>query len=259
MTDPLQGLPLGEVPIAVHADARGRILVVDQAALGATDDGFGILYEVDPASGNRTVVTDFASAADQESGALFFVDAVTGNRTFLSDFGIAAQGPTGVESCGIAIFPSGVGIPGVDVRDLALTKIVVPAAVKLTAAKPSVTKNVKVQIQNRGMQPVAVFDTATLQALVELDVASLGACPAPMPALVVPSKFSIAIKSKQRLTLGYRLTFDCANDSAKTTSTDPGHYDFDFSARVRSQRLVGLGHRLVPVGCTRLAEHAASS
>lgn len=280
LLNPAQGLPLGEVPIAAHADASGRILLVDQVAEDAGDGGFGILYEVDPADGSRTVVTDFTDAAqgplgynpsdvvvdaggnilvtdfdagaDLGSGALFLVDAATGSRTFLSDFSDPTQGPTGAEPSGIAIFPGGVGIPGVVVRDLAVTKIVVPAAVKLTATKPSTVKNIKVQIQNRGTDTVQIADAAELQALVALVPTSLGTCPAPLPSLVVPSQLPIVLKSKQRLTLSYAVTIDCANDPAKSTATDPGHDDFEIGARVNHAALGEADEHPVDDVCPRI-------
>jgi len=73
------------------------------------------------ASGN-ILVTDFDGGADFDSGAVLVVDAATTNRTILSDFSDAAQGPLGVEPSGIAIFPASIGIPGVTIRDLALTR-----------------------------------------------------------------------------------------------------------------------------------------
>lgn len=78
----------------------------------------------------------------------------------------------------------------------------------------------------------AVAVSQTLGRLVELQVASLGPCPAPEPSLVVPKKLPVTLKSKQRLTLGYTLSFDCANDPAKKTRNDGGHEDFALDGRV---------------------------
>ena len=113
----------------VAVEASGAILVVDMGS-GTP----GKLFRVDPVTGNRTLLSDFANAAqgplgldpngvaversgailvvDQNvgagfPGALFRVDPLTGNRTLLSDFGNAAQGPLGVDPVGVAVESSG--------------------------------------------------------------------------------------------------------------------------------------------------------
>ena len=95
----------------------------------------GALFRVDPASGNRSLISDFGNAAqgplgaepfglaleaggtvlvsDEGAGtggstvALFRVDPASGNRSLVSDFGNAAQGPQGVEPRGLILVEAG--------------------------------------------------------------------------------------------------------------------------------------------------------
>ena len=99
----------------------------------AGTDTHGALFRVDPASGNRSLVSDFGNAAQgplgssvsdlaleaggtvlvidlragTSSGALFRVDAISGNRSLVSDFGNAAQGPLGEFPSGVALEAGG--------------------------------------------------------------------------------------------------------------------------------------------------------
>lgn len=126
--DPAQG-PLGLAPDSVAVETDGTILVIDPDAV-TIGTNVGILFRVDPVTGDRTVLSDFNSLAQglpgkdpidvtPESGGtilvsdinasqvassfgmLFRVSPTTGNRTVLSDFGNAATGPTGPNSQGV--------------------------------------------------------------------------------------------------------------------------------------------------------------
>jgi hypothetical protein len=100
-----------------------------------------------------------------------------------------------------------------------------------------------VKVQNRGPATETIADEATLANLVHLAVSSLGAaCPDPVATLVPPStkSFPIEIKSKGKRTVKFNVTFDCANDPAKTTKKDPGHDDFRFVATVNRSVLDGF-------------------
>ena len=120
------GFP-GGLPPAHAQFAAEYFLVIDRSAgTGAR----GALFQVDPAAGNRTLVSDFGKAAqgpigtspagvvldtsvtavviDRDAGtgglgALFRVDLSTGARTLVSDFGAAGQGPLGVNPSGVAL------------------------------------------------------------------------------------------------------------------------------------------------------------
>lgn len=131
--------PTGSQPNDVAIDASGRILVTD--ANGSTAAGTfseGALFGIDPATGNRTIISNFKdpnqgllgldprSVAVEASGdilvsaklqiiegaavsndpALLRVDPVSGQRTLLSDFGDLSQGPASDGDVGrIAVVP----------------------------------------------------------------------------------------------------------------------------------------------------------
>ena len=122
--------PLGFNPFGVAVEASGNILVIDSGVGLAS----GALFRVSPATGNRTVVSDFgkstqgplggdpmgvaveasghilvidSNAGTGSSGALFRVHPTTGKRTVVSDFGQSAQGPLGGDPIGVAVETSG--------------------------------------------------------------------------------------------------------------------------------------------------------
>ena len=120
---------LGVTPTAVALDASGNILVIDS---DAGTNGIGVLFRVNPATGNRTVVSDFGDnaqgplgsspskvvldasgsilvtdffAGTNVRGTLFRVNPANGNRTVVSDFSDNTQGPLGSGPSGVAIVP----------------------------------------------------------------------------------------------------------------------------------------------------------
>ncbi len=122
---------LGDDPFGVALGPSGDILVIDA---DAGTNLKGVLFSVDPITGNRTVISDFADSAkgplgivesgvtlgtsgnilviDQDAGTdsmglLFNVDPTNGNRTTISDFGDPAQGQLGLDPNGVALGPSG--------------------------------------------------------------------------------------------------------------------------------------------------------
>jgi len=126
--NPTQGLP-GVLPLGIAVETTGAILVVDMAAGTASH---GALFRVDPTTGTRTLLSDFANPAQGplggdpidvtveatgailvsdslavSSGALFRMDPMTGTRTLLSDFGNPAQGPLGRAPDGVAVETTG--------------------------------------------------------------------------------------------------------------------------------------------------------
>ena len=115
-------------------DASGNILVTD---LDAGTNFHGALFRVNPANGNRTLVSDFGNSAQgtlgtlqgnphgvaldvygriliidggfgtNGRGALFRVNPTSGYRTVVSDFGNSAQGTLGLDPVGVALDSSG--------------------------------------------------------------------------------------------------------------------------------------------------------
>lgn len=144
-SNPAEG-PLGHEPIGVTLDAEGYILVTDREA---GTNNRGLLFRIDPTSGDRVILSDFSDptqgplgcgptgitlnnagdilVADSGSeacggippssqGFLFSIDPVTGTRTVISEFGNPAQGPLGENPTGIAIVPQNILEVIIDIR-----------------------------------------------------------------------------------------------------------------------------------------------
>jgi YVTN family beta-propeller protein len=126
----------------------------------------------------------------------------------------------------------------VAVRDLAITGINPPARVSLSAKRPSVVKMVKVSLQNRGPLLETIPDQATLQRLLQLNVESLGACPAPI-AQILTKKLPVKLEPKQSLNVSFVVTFDCINDAKANTPQNLGHEDFRYTAAIDRSVLDG--------------------
>jgi len=128
------------------------------------------------------------------------------------------------------------------VHDLALTKIAVPLKVALSAGKPSVSKIIKVSLQNRGPLSETISDAEALRRMLLLNIESLGDCPMPVPTMqttAVQKRMPITLKPKQSLTVNFALTFDCANDLLANTVASSGHEDFRYGATVDYSALNG--------------------
>ena len=117
-------------PIACAQLNPGDILVIDR---DAGSGQLGALFQVDPSTGRRTLLSDFGNPAQGPTGntptgvaveaggtllvvdwaagtgglgALFRVDPGTGTRSLLSDFGKPAHGPRGNKPRGVAVVPN---------------------------------------------------------------------------------------------------------------------------------------------------------
>ena len=122
---------LAALPCTTAQLPPGTVLVVDA---DAGTDASGALFQVNPTSGLRTLLSDFGDAAQgpvgafptgvvvegdgtiliadtdagtNGAGALFRVDPTTGVRTLLSDFGNTTQGPLGANPFGVAVEAAG--------------------------------------------------------------------------------------------------------------------------------------------------------
>lgn len=102
----------------------GDILVADDST---GINGTGVIFIIDPVTGQRTVLTDFGRGNQGplgedprdlvmepngnifviDSGQLFHVDMTNGTRTVISDFGDPAQGPLGDRPQGLGLFTNG--------------------------------------------------------------------------------------------------------------------------------------------------------
>jgi hypothetical protein len=181
---------------------------------------------------------------------LWLNDTTSTTGTFVGRWGRSyafhsvARDQTGNEEGAPAVADRQVTVADCGSHDLAVTKITVPGTVTLTDNNPRRKTLVKVEIQNRGPKAETIGSLEDLRALVALEVESLGAgpCAAPTPVLIAgkpQKKRPITLKSKQKLSVVFRVTFTCANDAAQGA----GHEDFRLSARVQQSALGGSdGH-----------------
>jgi uncharacterized repeat protein (TIGR01451 family) len=112
-------------------------------------------------------------------------------------------------------------------HDLAVVKITAPPAVALSAKKPSQTKLVTVQIQNRSPHAETLTN---LENLVTLRVESLGLRPDLIPVLhsgTPQRNLPVTLQPKELLNVYFDVTFTttCVNDPARSTRKSPGHED----------------------------------
>ena len=128
-SDIAQG-PLGQDPADVDLEASGALVVIEAGQ--GVGGNLGVLFRVDPATGARTVISNFADAAQgpigghpfgvavepsggilvidnaagtNATGTLFRVHPITGQRAVVSDFGLPGQGPVGAQPVGVTMYP----------------------------------------------------------------------------------------------------------------------------------------------------------
>jgi hypothetical protein len=131
--------PLGQTPTGIARGAGGALFVIDPDAgtdipNDGKEGGNGALFEVNPATGMRTLLSDFGNVtqgpagvkpggvalgpggvilvADTDAGTggtgtLFSVNPLTGMRTIMSTFGNMAQGATGIDPFFVAVAATG--------------------------------------------------------------------------------------------------------------------------------------------------------
>jgi hypothetical protein len=133
------------------------------------------------------------------------------------------------------------GVRSVFVNNMAVVGLKAPKTINLKAATPALTKKVKVLVQNRGDHPETLRNATDVARLVGLTAESLGACAAPTATL---SEKTLALlprtlKPKQQIVLTYEVTFDCANDPAKSTGGDTSHSDFRWHVQLDYSAFAG--------------------
>ncbi|MGA2221788.1 MAG: hypothetical protein ABSH21_08435 [Verrucomicrobiia bacterium] len=126
-------------------------------------------------------------------------------------------------------------------HDMAVTTIIVPKTINLTAAKSSQTKTISVQIQNRSPQSEVISNATVLANLVTLTVQSLSAgCSNLTPTLVPPRALPITLKSNAKLTVMFNVRFStvCVPDPLPTTKGNP-HPDYRYIATIHHEAIDG--------------------
>jgi hypothetical protein len=121
-----------------------------------------------------------------------------------------------------------------EVHDLALIKMTAPKNINLKGAEPSLTKFVKVTLQNRSPHDEVITN---FTGLVTLVAESLGTnCPNARVVLHPgPPNNPKTLKPKQSMTVTFDVTWNCANDPARGA----GHEDFRYLATVNHAALDG--------------------
>ena len=111
----------------------------------------------------------------------------------------------------------------------------------LKGATPSLTKRVKVQIQNLSSHDENIDSLTTLDELVTLAISPVSECATASLILSPPNKPRV-LKAHKKLNVFFEVTFTCAFDDDK----GEGHEDFTYSATVHHNAL-GTGPDTNPV------------
>ncbi len=121
-----------------------------------------------------------------------------------------------------------------EVHDLAVISVKAPKNINLKGASPSLTKRVKVQIQNLGDHDENITSLNVLANLVTVEVQPLGEseCATPSANLILgpPNKPKL-LKRNKKLNVFFNVTFTCAVEPAK------GVPDFTYGATVHHDAL----------------------
>ncbi len=121
-----------------------------------------------------------------------------------------------------------------EVHDLAVISVKAPKNINLKGASPSLTKRVKVQIQNLGDHDENITSLNVLANLVTVEVQPLGEseCATPSANLILgpPNKPKL-LKRNKKLNVFFNVTFTCAVEPAK------GVPDFTYGATVHHEAL----------------------
>jgi hypothetical protein len=190
--DATQG-PVGSNPLGITVNPGGTILVID---FGAGTGGHGALFAVDPATGARTILSDFGNGTQGPIGsapggltlspsgsilvtdagvrALFTVNPTTGARTILSDFNNPIKGPTGLSPIAVAVFPGGAPPPDIAAPETSITGVADGKRKGKPIAEGAKTGSTSVEFTFAGSDDVGVshFECS-------LDGAAFTACSSP--------------------------------------------------------------------------------
>lgn len=185
-------------------------------------------YDSDP--GDGITWTDFASYGISDGGG------ATGNRSWQmqngDEFVIEVYGySTAMTVASGEMYGDDLEVKGASssfTNNMAVVSLKAPKTINLNAATPALTKKVKVLVQNRGDHAETLLDANDVAKLVHVVPESLGLCAAPTVTLSEKTAALLprTLKPRQQIVLTYDVTFDCANDPAKSTAKDPSHSDF---------------------------------
>jgi parallel beta-helix repeat protein len=129
------------------------------------------------------------------------------------------------------------GDPPAAARDLAISRILAPRYVRLTASRPSRLRRVEVMIANRGTGPERVDDAATLAGLVHLEAVSAGTCrPPEIRSVGARRALPFQVEAGEFFAVVFEVELDCANDPGRRA---PSGGDFVWSASIDPSVLGG--------------------
>lgn len=240
-------------------DTEAPSSAVDLAVANACSQEVNVAWSANDAGAG---VRDTAVWVSEDGGpAVEWTPATTGTSgTFLGAFG-ATYGFHSVASDLAGNFEDApvvadavVTLDDCGPHDLAITRIAVPAKVKIKGSATPKPKVVKVQVQNRGTRPTTIPDFRALSNLVGLSVGSSGACEAPAVSLRAgkPQKsFPLVLEPLKKVNVVFDVLFSCVNDAAQSTKTDPGHDDYTLLATLDHSALGGLDEHPADDACPR--------
>jgi hypothetical protein len=125
------------------------------------------------------------------------------------------------------------------VHDFAVLSVKPPKNINLKGAGPSLTKKVKVQIQNLSPHSEIISNSTVLANLVSVTLSNVqnSGCTPPTATLIQPKNLK-PIKPNGKLNVSFNVTFDpegCVPDHEKGDS----HHDFSYTAHVDHSALDG--------------------
>jgi hypothetical protein len=129
-------------------------------------------------------------------------------------------------------------------HDLAIGQVKAPKKIVLTEKRPSVSKAIKLTLENRG-EGTESIDPGELTNLVQIDWTPLpgpnALCSVPATLLQAPKKgFPVRLSPGRKIVLSYLITWSCANDDRQSTKTED-HSDFEVEVSIDSAVLGGGG------------------
>jgi HYR domain len=193
--------------------------ITTNVAAGVTN---AVISFSDPTSGDNCDVTGVICVPPSDTSFALGATPVTCTVTDTSG---------NTNSC---IFDVTVQETAPEVHDLALIKLKAPKNINLKAAEPSLTKFVKVTLQNRSPHDEMITDLTGLVTLVAESLSNV--CPNATVLLHNgPPNKTKTLKPKQKLTVTFDVTYNCANDPAKGA----GHEDFRYLATVNHAAIDG--------------------
>ena len=241
-------------PVAAPDFVLSDLIPADYLAAGRLvwEDDFGTVYWSLSWGGTNYTGSNAGSTLNDNNGdfgpsfdgplpssdtnALAFIGSASAQSTAnAADYTLTTGGATFVNNAGESFTLGEPPMPPPDVHDLAVIRLKAPKRINLTASRPSQTKRVVVQIQNRSPHAETLTN---LTGLVTLEVESLGGVCTNFNAELTVGKPNVVprvLKANGKLTVSFNVTFDCANDSLK----GPGHEDYRYIAAVHHEAIDG--------------------